>query len=36
MDIFGPSTFAIIIALLGIIVVFKAAVIVPQGLELHH
>ena len=31
MDIFGPSTFAIIIALLGIIVVFKAAVIVPQG-----
>ena len=31
MDIFGSSTFAIIFVLLGIIVVFKAAVVVPQG-----
>ncbi len=31
MDILGSSTFAIIFVLLGIIVVFKAAVVVPQG-----
>jgi regulator of protease activity HflC (stomatin/prohibitin superfamily) len=31
MEIFGSSMFAIIFVLLGIIVVFKAAVVVPQG-----
>ncbi|MFL2771014.1 MAG: SPFH domain-containing protein [Rhodospirillaceae bacterium] len=31
MEFFGSSTFAIFFVLLGIIVVFKAAVVVPQG-----
>ena len=31
MEFFGSSTFAIMFVLLGIIVVFKAAVVVPQG-----
>ena len=31
MEFFGSSTFAILFVLLGIIVVFKAAVVVPQG-----